>query len=234
MPDETSPLETAMDIVNKKEYPLSSRLNAILYMVEKFHTEALPLLENILANNTHELDIRSAAALSIGRIGGERAFDVLSALTQEEEDDQAVLKNAALQGLGLLGNASAIPFFMQALESPNNTIFYSAAEALGKLGRPALPHLITLLETHPKEDIRCVAAWQLGSLQYAEALPSLLKVMRESQNTDLLALCVWALGEIGIQDEDVLATLKEARRSLNPAISERAARALKKIARHVN
>jgi|GEM_PF-2211877 len=233
MLDDRSPLETAMDIINKKEYPLSSRLNAILYMVEKFNEESLPLLEAILANQDHEMDIRGAAALAIGRIGGKQAFDVLCALAHEKEVIP-VLKNYAIQGLGLLGDEAVIPVLLHALEDPDNTIFYSAAESLGKLGRVALPYLMDLLQNHSREDIRCVAAWQLGTLKYAEAIPVLLKEVNESQNPELVALCVWALGEIGIQDVEVVDALKEARRSLNPAISERAGRALKKIARHVN
>lgn len=233
MLDDRSPLETAMDIINKKEYPLSSRLNAILYMVEKFNEESLPFLAAILANQDHEMDIRGAAALAMGRIGGKHSFDILCALAHEGEAVPA-LKNYAIQGLGLLGDEAVIPVLLQALESPDNTIFYSAAESLGKLGRASLPHLMDLLQSHAREDIRCVAAWQLGNLKYAEAIPALLKEVNESQNVELVALCVWSLGEIGIQDVDVVTALKEARRSLNPAVSERAGRALKKIARHVN
>jgi HEAT repeat protein len=233
MLDDRSPLETAMDIINKNEYPLSSRLNAILYMVEKFQEEALPFLETILATPSYELDLRGAAALAMGRIGGQQSFDTLSALAQTQDDIPA-LKNYAIQGLGLLGDEAVIPILLQALKNPDNTIFYSAAESLGKLGQVALPHLMDLLQNQPKEDIRCVAAWQLGTLKYAEAIPALLKEVQDSQNPELVALCVWALGEIGIQDVNVVAALKEARSSLNPAISERAGRALKKIARHVN
>ena len=50
----------------------------------------------------------------------------------------------------------------------------------------------------------------------------------------MLALCIWALGEIGFGPQEVLEVLNWAKQQENPAISERAGRAIKKIARHVN
>jgi HEAT repeat protein len=221
-----------MDIVRQKDYPLSSRLNAILYMVEKFAPDCIPLLEEILADVAEEPDIRSAAALSLGKLGGDRALALLQRLAAAQEDD--TLKNYALQALGLLGREEGIPVLLDALKTQDNTIFYSAAEALGRIGKPVVPHLIRLLSQGSAEDARCIAAWQLGVLRYGEAIPALVTVVREAENPDLVALSIWALGEIGVDSAEVTEALAQARTHENPAISRRAVMAQRKIARHIN
>lgn len=232
MRDDISPFETATGIVRQKEYPVSSRLNAILYIVEKFSQDSLPLLEELLNDPDEEADIRSAAALALGKIGGERPFMLLQNLATQTESD--TLKNYAIQALGILGKEESIPILLEALKESDNTIFYSAAEALGRIGKPVVPHLIRLLDKTQAEDARCIAAWQLGVLRYGEAIPALIAIVSEDQNPDLIALSLWALGEIGIASDEVTATLKQARLNENPAINKRAAMALKKIARHIN
>lgn len=232
MPDDTSPLETATDIVKQKEYPLASRLNAILYMVENFKTDCLPLLEEILHDPKEEADLRSAAALALGKLGGDRALELLKQMALQSEDD--TLKNYSVQALGILGREESVPILLDALKHQDNTIFYSAAEALGRIGKPAVPHLIQLLTHGPAEDARCIAAWQLGSLKYGEAVPTLIQIIRTEQNAELVALSIWALGEIGLGPSEVVDTLNWARLQEDPTINKRAAMALKKIARHVN
>jgi HEAT repeat protein len=232
MRDDISPFETALGIIRKKEYPVDSRLNAILYIVEKFSQDSLPLLEELLHDPDQEEDIRSAAALALGKIGGERPFLLLKEMATQTKS--STLKNYAVQALGLLGSEESIPLLLDALKETDNTIFYSAAEALGRIGRPVLPHLIQLLDKEQAEDARCIAAWQLGVLKYSEAIPTLLEIISTDKNTDLIALSVWALGEIGIASEEVITVLNQARLNENPAIHERASMALKKIARHIN
>jgi hypothetical protein len=232
MPDDISPLETATNIVRQKEYPLSSRLNAILYMVEKYKTECLPVLEEVLNDSSEDPDLRSAAALALGKLGGDRALELLKRMATQAEN--GTLKNYSVQALGLLGREESVPVLLDALKDQDNTIFYSAAEALGRIGKPVVPHLIQLLSSGPAEDARCIAAWQLGTLQYSEAIPTLVEVIRNDKNPELIALSIWALGEIGLGPPEVMETLNWARTQPDPAISKRAGMALKKIARHVN
>lgn len=232
MPDEPSPLETAINIVKQKDYPASARLNTILYMVENYNNQAcLDTLEEILLDSAEEADIRSAAALALGKLGGDRALTLLKRMAHAEDK---TLKNYSLQGLGLLGREEGVPILLDALKDQDNDIFASAAEALGKIGKPVVPHLIQLLDSTHAEDARCIAAWQLGLLRYTDAVPPLLNVIRSADNPDLIALSIWALGEIGQDAREVLDTLKWAQAQENPAINERAKLAIKKIARHIN
>jgi HEAT repeat protein len=231
MRDDISPLETAINIVRQKEYPLFSRLNAILYMVEKFEPSCLPVLEEILNDMQEEADIRSAAALALGKVGGDRALEILKNMAHHEN---ATIKNYSVQALGLLGREEGVPILLDALKDEDNAIFASAAEALGRIGKPVVPHLIDLLKSGTAEDARCIAAWQLGTLRYTEAVPTLVQVVRSDKNPEVIALAIWALGEIGFGPSDVLDTLNWAKTQEDPAINKRAEMAIKKITRHVN
>lgn len=232
MRDNESPLETAINIVRQKAYPPSSRLNAILYMVEKYQPdECLKVFEEVLSDPDEHPDVRSGAALALGKVGGDRALDLLKKMAHEQDN---TVRSYSVQGLGMLGREEVIPDLLNALKDEDNHVFASAAEALGRIGKPVVPHLISLLENSPREDARCIAAWQLGTLQETDAVPFLVRVIREDKNTELVALSIWALGEIGFRADDVLDTLNWARGQEDPAINKRADMAMKKIARHNN
>ncbi len=232
MQDNETPLDTAINIVRQKEYPPASRLNAILYMVEKGGPEeCIPVYEEILNDTEEHPDVRSAAALALGKMGGDRALEILKKMVHAEDK---TVRNYSLQGLGILGREEGVPDLLDALKDEDNTVFASAAEALGRIGKPVVPHLIKLLQIGPAEDARCIAAWQLGTLRETEAVPLLVNVVRNDKNPELVALSIWALGEIGQRKEDVLEALNWARTQEDPAINKRADMALKKIARHVN
>ncbi|WP_373533325.1 HEAT repeat domain-containing protein [Vampirovibrio sp.] len=231
MPDDTTPIETAINIVRQKEYPPSSRMNAILFMLEKFEPQCLPVLEEILKDPEEEPDVRSAAALALGKVGGDGALELLQNMAHSEDP---ILKNYSLQALGMTGREETIPVLLEALSDQDNTIFASAAEALGRIGKPVVPHLITLLNTSTAEDARCIAAWQLGTLRYTEAVPTLIEVIQADKNPEVIALAIWALGEIGFGPPEVLDLLQKQRAHEDPAINKRAEMAIKKITRHVN
>ena len=231
MRDDTTPLETAINIVRQKEYAPSSRLNAILYMVEKYEPSCLPILEEILNDSQEDPDVRSAAALALGKVGGERALDILKQMATNENP---TVKTYSLQALGLSGREEVVPVLLDALKDQNNDVFASAAEALGLIGKPVVPHLIALLSPSSAEDARCIAAWQLGTLRYSEAVPTLVQVVQTDQNLEVAALAIWALGEIGMGTPEVLDTLTWAKSQEDPAINKRADMAIKKISRHIN
>lgn len=223
-------LDKALEIVQKPSEPPKARMDAILFIIDQFDAKFFAIFENILNDPEEHPDVRSAAALALGRIGGDKA---LTLLTSHANDEDVTVKNYTMQALGALKRPEGIPYLLEALKDDNNTIFASAAEALGQIGRPVVPHLIELLATGA-DDAKCIAAWQLGQLRYIEAIPALLKAIQNEDNPDLVALAIWALGEIGMGEENVLEVLNRAKRHEDPAIHQRAERAMKKIARHVN
>src|SRR5690242_20598564 len=106
MLDNETPLETAIHIVRQKAYPPPSRLNAILYMVEKFEPQCLPIFEEMLYDSTEHPDVRSAAALALGKVGGDRALEVLKEMARAED---TTVKIYTVQALGILGREEAVP-----------------------------------------------------------------------------------------------------------------------------
>ena len=223
-------IDFALEIAREKSQPPKNRLDAILYIIDQFEAGFFPVLETIVNDEEEHPDVRAAAALALGKVGGDRALDLL--LAHSRSDDPTV-RNHALHALVLLKREESIPVLVDALGDQNNTIFATAAEALGQFGRQALPYLIDLLE-QGADDARCVAAWQLGELRYMDAVPALTETIRKESNPDVTALSIWALGEIGYGPEEVVTVLSEKAADDDPAIHERASRALKKISRHVN
>lgn len=233
--DNLTVLGRALDIAQTRQEPTGYRLDAIRFIIDQFESKFFPILEGILNDDTEHPDVRSAAALALGKIGGDSA---LSTLLRHVHSSDITVKNYTMQALGLLGRTEGIPFLIEALRDDNNTVFASAAQALGEIGRPVVPHLMALLTEHDnpdvKDDARCIAAWQLGLLRYTEAVPALLGTVKDEPNAEVAALSIWALGEIGYGSEDVLETLNWAKIQADPALSQRARMALRKIARHLN
>jgi HEAT repeat protein len=230
--DDSQTLQTALNLIRQKDQPPTARLDAIRFIIDQFETKFFPILEGVLNDDSEHPDVRSAAALALGKIGGDEA---LSTLISHAHSSDVTVKNYTIQALGILGREEGIPLLLEALGDTNNTIFASAAEALGEIGKPAVPHLIALLEnTGVKDDVRCIAAWQLGQLKYSEPIPTLVKAIKAYPNPEIQALCIWALGEIGVHTADVIDVLHWAKQQENQAISDRAKMAFHKIARHLN
>jgi HEAT repeat protein len=223
-------LEDALNILKAKNQAPDRRLDAVLYIVDKFELECLPIFEDILNDTSEHPDVRSAVALGLAKMGGDKAMEILVAHATSED---ITVKNYVIQALGRLGREEVIPILIDSLKDKSNYIFASAAEALGKIGKPVVPYLIQLL-SEGADDARCVAAWQLGELRYTDAVPALIQSIKSDPNTELVALAIWAVGEIGYGPPEALETLLWAKAQTNPDIHLRAELAIKKIARHAN
>jgi HEAT repeat protein len=220
-------------LIQDRTLETSLRLEAILALAQDFQPDTdYPLLSSLLNDETEPEDVRSAVALTLGKVG--RTEEVLPLLAAQWDTDSITLKNYLIQALGMLGEAECAPLLIEALKHPNNNIFASAAEALGQLGPGVVPHLVALLENGAADDARCVAAWQLGTVGGRDALPSLVKTVAEDPNIEVVALAIWALGEIGVRTPEAIAVLEQARLKPEPEVRLRAELALKKIARHGN
>lgn len=223
-------IDDAIQILKEKSHAPSERLKALLVIVEKFETEYFPLFEEILQDPNEIADVRSAVALALGKIAGERPFEILKSCSR---DANPTVRNYVIQALGMTHEEAAAPILIDALSDDNNTIFASASEALGELGQKAAPYLIDLLESGAV-DARCIAAWQLGEMRSVRSVPALVETIRREQNVPVIALCIWALGEIGMGSEEVLEILTQARKQPEPDVRLRAETAIKKIVRFAN
>lgn len=223
-------VDDALCILKEKSHTPQVRLDALLFIVEKFETEYFPLFEEILKDTEDHPDIRSGVALALGKISGEKPFEILK---PHSKDMNTSVRNYVIQALGMTHQEAAAPILIDALQDTSNTVFASASEALGELGYKALPYLIDLLSSGA-DDARCVAAWQLGELQSPQAVPALVETIRREKIVSVIALCIWALGEIGMGSEEVFDILAQAKKQAEPDVRLRAETALKKIVRHSN
>jgi HEAT repeat protein len=102
----------------------------------------------------------------------------------------------AVEALGRLRNPSAVPALIGALTGDQYSgIRWKAAEALAKIGTPAVPSLLAVLD-HPDEDIRWKAAVTLGEIGDTRAIPPLVELLGDNDRF-VRSRAAYALGLIG-------------------------------------
>jgi hypothetical protein len=82
------------------------------------------------------------------------------------------VREAAAIGLGEIGDASAVPTLIAALEDDDPDVIKAATRALVKVGTPALPGLIAALK-HRRLRVRRLAAAALGEIGDQSGVPPL-------------------------------------------------------------
>ncbi|MDX2084385.1 MAG: HEAT repeat domain-containing protein [Candidatus Melainabacteria bacterium] len=219
-----------MHILQEKSQPSHVRMDAILSLMVAPSAQLVAVLVDILSDRSEDPDVRSAVALTLGKLSSDEAFESLVAQAQS---DNTTVRNYVLQALGNTGREEAVPILIRALQDPDNHVFASAADSLGRIGDSAIPYLMELLASGA-DDARCVAAWKLGEIQAEESVGALAKAVQADKNLDVAALSIWAIGEIGVASPSVMDVLQWARRQASPELHQRAAMAIKKIARHCN
>jgi HEAT repeat protein len=180
--------------------------------------------------------VRSAAALALGKIGGEGALQRLAALL---EDPEVRVRETAALGLGFLGGVEARHSLEVVLaesgkaeratrESDHALSF--AAMGLGLAGEVgAVPVLAETLQSSPSEEVRCAAARSLGLLGSREALSALVEVLRSNRSPEVRAYAATAIGRVGLPEG--LAPLLVASRAPAKPVRRAAVLALGEIAR---
>jgi HEAT repeat protein len=109
--------------------------------------EAMPDLQSRLSDpsDTHLQACAAEALVALGEIEGPRAFYVSAASSSDPDLQRVALTGFA--SLGPAGVAEGLPFAAAGLQNPDSNHRYAAVRALGKMGRDAIPHLRTALES---------------------------------------------------------------------------------------
>jgi HEAT repeat protein len=219
-------IDGLVDQLKNRDLSLEDRFSAIFALIKFYDERSIPVLGEVLQDQSDSEAVRSAAALGMGKIG-EKSLDNLKDFLK---DENPIIRNYVVQAIGMIGE-KALPYLIHALTDSNNEVFYAAADAIGSIGSPAIPYLTNLLECG-KEDARCVAAWKLGEIKNPKAIPALVKAVRNTDNNDdILALSTWALGELSRKDKNnksAVAALYRASRHQNLEIKRHAIIALAK------
>jgi HEAT repeat protein len=101
-----------------------------------------PLIDCLKGHSAGHLDLRVAAATALGQLGDTQAYEPLIACLQHSDSD---VRRAAANALGQLGDTRAIEPLIDYLKNPSGDPS-AAAEALIKLGEPAVGPLIAMLK----------------------------------------------------------------------------------------
>ncbi len=144
--------------------------------------------------------VREAAALCLGEIGDERAFDLLFDCCCNEEWRHSLTSPSAYlfiaDAAGKIATPSKVPRLIKALHDNDGDIRVAAARALGNMGPPIPPALATLFSDHDpsvrKQAVK--AAVEIGD---PEAVDLLIGVLKSSEERHAIVTAIEALGYIG-------------------------------------
>lgn len=130
-------------------------------------TDSVPSLSQIIINERERINIRTAAAESLPKIGpGARTALPSLQIAMRSENDQ--VRSASVRAFAQLGTPSEIlPVFTRDLKSPDVFARLTALQGLSAMGthaKDAVPHLIERLKDED-EQVRQYAAGVLGNLK---------------------------------------------------------------------
>ena len=184
-----------------------------------------PDIEKMLVANDAELVREAIGKASQLRAG--RFMNVLIPLIFSPDDKT---QNRAIQALGLLGDARAVPALVRLLPTARNArLLNNIAFALQRLDERAFTHEIQRMVTHKQAVIRMNAAFVLGDIRQAKALPLLERSLADpSERVQLEA--VIAIAKLAPAPEAVR-LLEKA--TASPSANIRAA-AIEAVAEHGN
>jgi HEAT repeats len=130
-----------------------------------------------------------SAVLELGRLGHDKAVDLLiEALGRCDS-----VSRSAARELGRIGNLRAIRALGEALAKPQ--VSQSAAEALIRMGSPALETLLAALR-HEASCARKLAAFALGEIGDRRAVEPLIQALGQDDKYEVRTAATIALGQL--------------------------------------
>jgi HEAT repeat protein len=129
------------------------------------------LNDPFLNENCPSIKWHTAIALGNNHNKGTRAVD---ALIRALDYDDLVIREAAVQSLGKIGDPRAVPFLIPELASKSFAIKFSAIKALGKIGDPtAVPFLKRVADSDDDAQVKKAALSALRDFDRKKAGASL-------------------------------------------------------------
>jgi HEAT repeat protein len=170
--------------------------------------------------------VRTRAASALANNPVREAFNSLADALKDPECP--FVRSFAAIALGQIGDADAVPSLIRAFEDERDIVAqHHIAEALCRLGRPAVNPLVACLDGEPA--VAPLAARALGVIGDRHAVDPLLALVEDTRRDRGLRLeAIRALGELG--DRRALGTLERFARDLSDyAISKEAEQAVERV-----
>jgi HEAT repeat protein len=166
------------------------------------------------------IDVRTALAASLGRLGSESAVPALVGLLVEPNPE---LKEQAIEALGSIGDTGPVPELLRLAGSDAVSTRTAAIRALGSIkSAESVDALVELLQDS-NIATRVAAVSALGSIADAQSVDALLQAVRD-QNRDVMLQATRSLG--GTEDPRRIGVLKELSDSPDPLVRAAAREAL--------
>jgi hypothetical protein len=195
------------------------RVQAAFELGDMASDQAIPDLLHALDDPS--VDVRAAAARSLGRLGATAAVEPLVDASVVQRIPRSVT-GAALLEIG----APAVPYLLKLLDHPDPRFRGYAIDLVGLLGSAADADALPIRLRDPSSDVRATAAAALGRLGAGSGRDALI-VLLEDRVPFVRAAAASALGQIGGRSATA-ALLEVARHDEFDPASE-AARALARI-----
>ncbi|MDD5436422.1 MAG: HEAT repeat domain-containing protein, partial [Candidatus Omnitrophica bacterium] len=155
--------------------------------------EAAPALIEALKDK--DPDVWKAAARALGQIREKRVVPYMLEVLKNKDHDKYYTREIAIIVLGEIGDNGAIQPLVEEIRNENKYISEAAAEALAKIGEPAVLPLSEVLKDK-NDKARELAIKTLGKIGDKRAVPYLIMVVKDEG--DYIQGCAMeALGEIG-------------------------------------
>jgi len=192
-------------------------------------SEINELIQKLGDNNTKA---RLDAANALARLGNNALEEVTKLLDHQDY----TYRRIAAYILGKIGNPDSVEALVDSLGDDNSDVRKSAAQALNRIGKPAIQLLIRALGNISK-DVRASSVWSLSKM--GEMVVEPLIEALSSEVKDVRASAVWALSKVGNPSIIPLVKLinneeKNIRESAIWGLAKIGTPAIEKLAEHWN
>ncbi len=167
-----------------------------------------PLIQ-VLRDKNKDIEVRIQVADALGKIGNFRAFEPLlktikkvakkeaydGTLLIEYNEEYEAFFNTLTWALGNISDPRAIDRLIKILKNEDDYVQSAASEALAKIGKPAVEHLIQALNDN-NWTVRWEAIDALGKIKDIRAFESLLQALKDVKS-EVRWKAAEALGKIG-------------------------------------
>jgi beta-lactamase regulating signal transducer with metallopeptidase domain len=161
-----------------------------------------------------------------GPISDATREQVAKALLNALKDENAEVREQAMQALAKMGSPLAFEPMVAALKDSSAQVRHQAAFNLGQLGDPrAIPPLTAALKD-ADADVRQQSVFALGQLHAKEAVPALTAALKD-ENADVRQQAAFALGQLG--DRSAVQPLLGALKDTDADVRQQAAFALGQV-----
>ncbi len=141
----------------------------------------------------HPMEVRRAAAVSLGDLVDPRAVEPLIGILGEKEGETRL---AAVLSLAKIADRRAVPALTALLADPDGDVRTATVISLGMIGDTgAVPALLAVF-SDPHTPVRDAVAWALGAMKDPRAVKPLIKALSDPE-WHVRMEAEWALLEIG-------------------------------------